>query len=216
MTFDDPDYICNVLSAEFARTLDNGHSFLPARSRLPYVRVTFFPEFVSATATDGYAGGHDFCPTEYVEGRAPLTVGIARDDAAALAKAARADKKGTGRISVTVAQVVTYTDTEGNATTVEALPTIADEAAWQAVDDLLHSLEDRGASLPQTVLFDPGLLMRFSKVKCEKGDRAADLRITGPHDPVMVRIGPTFRGFVMPIDRGTYEANSDDDETWTD
>jgi hypothetical protein len=83
------------------------------------------------------------------------------------------------------------------------------------VDTLLERMERRTPALPELIAFDPALLAYFSKVKVAKVkgkanetlERAMDLCVFDAKEPVLVKIGPTFRGAIMPIDRDVHREN---------
>jgi hypothetical protein len=59
------------------------------------------------------------------------------------------------------------------------------------------------------------VLNRFGKVKADKDGRMMDLKLTGDKlEPVLVKVGPTFRGIIMPIDRGVNAKNIGEDGLW--
>lgn len=198
-----------VPSDDLARVAANALAFLPARSQHKTARLTLAPGVLTITATDGYALGMDSCPAD-VDGS--VTVDVDRDGLAELDKAGRADKKFSGVIEVYPLDAVRFVASDTAVTAVKAYESDAD--LWEMVDDLLLKLPNTGFSLPKTVALDPTLLMRFSKVKADKATRIADFHIADPESPVLVKIGTTFVGCIMPIDRGVHAENVGPEGLW--
>ncbi|MGV9815453.1 hypothetical protein ACWDTQ_26525 [Streptomyces cellulosae] len=209
-----------VYSEDMARVAYNALAFLPARSQVKTARVQVGPAGLCMTGTDGYAIGQDRCPVEAYEGPSEgLTVHVDRTALADLDTGGRKDKKGFGRLEVHPADGLIFRPANNDVPTAgRDLSAEAHHALWDAVDSLFTRLEAREAALPELVAFDPALLSRFSKVKTPKGknglDRALDMKISHPKQPILIKLGPTFEGVIMPIDRDVHEENVGEEGLW--
>ncbi|QLE71098.1 hypothetical protein FGW37_05305 [Streptomyces rectiverticillatus] len=132
----------------------------------------------------------------------PVVIEIARDDLATLDKAARTAK---GEISLSVkpgdglvlgypyggGAAVAIMDAAGRQGTPAEL--------WEACDELIARL----CECPGRVAFDPATLARFAKVKTTKGTSPMlDMAVGDETTPVLCKVGPSFVGAIMPVDRG--------------
>lgn len=190
----------------------NALAFLPARSKVQNALLTIANGgYVTITATDTYTVGQDSCEVGEV-GETTIEVEVDREGLQAIDKAARGDKKKQGHLEIFNGDCVKYTGTEGNEAVAHA--TQPDYETWNAIQGLLTSLEKRAVALPQVIAFDPSLLMRFSKVKADKTERIADFFITDAWAPVLVKIGTTFTGAIMPIEREVHSNNVGPDGLW--
>lgn len=209
--------VFSVDGLELSRVVANALVFLPARSRFGTARLEVTPGGIRATATDSYAVGTDTCViTEYAGQPEPFWLELNRDGLAALDKIGRTDRKVTRKpvtVTITAATVVASVDDQAETAEVVA-PTPDSHALWDACDNLLERLNRTDAALPQTIAFDPTLLSRFAKVRADKTERVADFLIFDNEAPVLVRIGPSFVGAVMPIHRSTHAENVGADGLW--
>jgi len=207
-------------SEEMARAAYNALAFFPARSMVKTARVQVSPAGLTVTGTDGYAIGQDTAPVEDYEGPSGgVTLHVGRDALADLDSAGRKDKKGFGRLEVKPGDGLVFRP--GNNDTPTAAQDVsaqADDALWGMLDSLFTRLEGRPLAVPELVAFDPALLARFSKVKAPKGKdglgRALDMLIFDAKEPILIKIGPTFRGVIMPIDREVHGENVGQDGLW--
>jgi hypothetical protein len=183
-------------------------------------RVELSPAGLRFTGTDGYAIGQDSAPVEEYDGPAEgVTVHVGRDVLAELDTAGRKDKKGFGKFEVKPGDGLVFRPGNNDVPTAgQDAAAEADEALWSMLDVLFTRLDGRPVSVPELVAFDPGLLARFSKVKAPKGKdglgRALDMLIFDSKEPILCKIGPTFRGVIMPIDRDVHEQNVGTDGLW--
>jgi hypothetical protein len=207
-------------SEEMARAAYNALAFLPARAQVKTARIEVGPAGLRITGTDGYAIGQDTAPVEDYEGPADgLTIHVDRAVLADLDTGGRKDKKGFGKLEVRPEDGLIFRPANNDFPTVgRDLTAEANEALWPMVDDLFTRLEGRPLALPELVAFDAALLMRFGKVKAPKGkdnlDRALDLCIFNAREPILCKIGPTFRGAIMPIDREVHAENVGPEGLW--
>lgn len=209
-----------VASEEMARVAYNALAFAPARSMVKTARLELSPDGLRATGTDGYAIGQDACPVEDYSGpEGGLTLHVDRTALADMDSGGRKDKKGFGRLEVRPGDGLIFRPANNDTPTVaQDMTASADGALWGMVDSLFTRLEGRPLALPELVAFDAALLMRFGKVKAPKGkdnlDRALDMCIFNAKEPILVKIGPTFRGVIMPIDRDVHAENVGPDGLW--
>ncbi|MFC9231023.1 hypothetical protein ACFTZI_19020 [Streptomyces decoyicus] len=207
-------------SEEMARAVYNAHAFIPARSMVKTARLELGPAGLRVTGTDGYAIGQDTAPVEDYEGPADgVTLYVDRAALADLDTGGRKDKKGFGRLEVKPGDGLIFRPGNNDTpTATQDARAQADDAVWGMVDSLFTRLEGRPLALPELVAFDPALLARFSKVKAPKGKdglgRALDMCVFDSKEPILCKIGPTFRGVIMPIDREVHEENVGQDGLW--
>lgn len=210
-------------SEEMARAAYNALAFLPARSMVKTARVELGPAGLRITGTNGYAVGQDTAPVEDYSGpEGGLTVHVDRGVLADLDSAGRRDKKGFGRFEVRPDDGLIFRPGNNDVPAAgQDASAQADERVWSFLDDLFTRLERKTPALPELVAFDPALLAMFSKVKAPKvktGDsnleRALDMCVFDAKEPILIKIGPTFRGVIMPIDRDVHEENVGPDGLW--
>lgn len=207
-------------SDEMARAAYNAHAFVPARSMVKTARIELGPAGLRITGTDGYAIGQDTAPVEDYEGPAGgVAVHVERDALAALDTGGRKDKKGFGRLEVRPGDGLVFRPANNDVpTAARDAAALADEQFWGMLDTLFTRLEGRPLALPELVAFDPALLARFSKIKAPKGKdglgRALDMLIFDAREPILCKVGPTFRGVIMPIDRDVHAENVGQDGLW--
>ena len=211
--------VATLASEEMARVVYNALSFLPARSMVKTARLELSIDGLRATGTDGYAIGQDWCPVEDYGGpEGGLTVHVDRSVLADLDTAGRKDKKGFGRVELKPGDGLVFRPGNNDTPTAGQDLSATTEPVWGFIDDLFTRLAGRPLSLPELVAFDPALLARFSKVKAPKGKdglgRALDMCVFDAREPILIRIGPTFRGVIMPIDREVHAENVGPDGLW--
>lgn len=220
----------NVESAEFARILSNTLPFFPARSPVKVGRLEFEPGSIVATATDTYTIGRDTCDLD--ADIAPIAVEVNREGWQALQETARKDKAGGwGRIEYHPGDALVFTPSTNEykrGKTVELLNPVAARDMtgerweftveglegvefWRMCDELLERMDG------DVRAFDPDYLGRFGKVRLPKDsetDKVLDLLWQGQTEPMLARVGPSFIGAIMPVDRLTYAENNGKDALW--
>jgi hypothetical protein len=212
--------VATASSEELARVAYNALAFLPARSMVKTARLELSPDGLRATGTDGYAIGQDACPVEDYSGPSGgLTVHVDRSVLADLDSAGRKDKKGFGRLEVKPGDGLVFRPGNNDTPTAGQDLSATAEPVWDFIDDLFTRLAGRPPSLPELIAFDAALLARFSKVKApkvKKGDtnleRCLDMAVFNAKEPILIKIGPTFRGVIMPIDRDVHRENVEQDD----
>jgi hypothetical protein len=206
-----------------ARAAYNALAFLPARSMVKTARVEVSSAGLRFTGTNGYAIGQDVCPVEDYNGPAEgITVHVDRSVLADLDSAGRKDKKGFGRFELKPHDGLIFRPGNNDVpATGQDVSGQADERLWEMLDSLFTRLERKTPALPELVAFDAALLAMFSKVKAPKVktgdanlDRCLDMYVYSPKEPILVKIGPSFRGVIMPIDRDVHEENVGPDGLW--
>lgn len=198
-------------AADAARALYNAHSFIPAKSLVPYALISLYPDKIYTSGTDTYAAGTDYCPTTGYVGTESHAL-VARDDILALERCARKAAKATATVEVRPGSV--KVDPMGyDAAEVPIYTDVRHLEIHHRIAALVSEAEQRPGAIPGVLALDPALWARFAKVKAGTG-RIADLLMTSALEPVFIKIGPTFRGLVMPIDRRVYESNIGPEGLW--
>lgn len=186
---------------ELARLTHNALAFMPARSAVKVCRIKLDFDGLSIMATDLYTVGEDFCAVD-AKLEFDHSIDLSRDDLQALDKAARAAKKETIRIVVRHQDGMEYFTEDVHGTFLDASAQRPNLDLWDKCDGLLTRLERGTFQIPEYLMIDPKLMAAFGKVKRPDGeDMGADLYISSPDDPILIKIGPTFRGALMPISR---------------
>lgn len=210
-------------SEEMARAAYNALAFVPARSQVKTARLELSGAGLTVTGTDGYAIGQDTAPVESYEGPSEgLTVHVDREALAALDTGGRKDKKGFGKLEVHPGDGLIFRPANNDTpTAAQDASAQADDGLWGMLDSLFQRLERRMPALPELVAFDAALLARFSKVKAPKVksgdsnlDRCLDMCVYDSKEPILIKLGPTFRGVIMPIDRDVHAENVGPEGLW--
>ncbi|MDM4718472.1 hypothetical protein QTQ03_02255 [Micromonospora sp. WMMA1363] len=202
----------------FARGLANALAFIPANSRFVNVWIRLNPESLTMEicGTDGYAAGLSTVPLdrhsdpperrEFLIRKGKADTKVA-EGAAGLERTVR--MAGKGPCDVSFIDTIVQVEPMGGETLRVALvhaPEMFDY--YQQLSEHIGTAEKRSETMPGVVCLDPALWSRFSKVKTDKTGRMADLLFgDSPLDPVLVKIGPAFRGLIMPIDRAVNAKN---------
>lgn len=186
----------STTGTDLARVCANAGAFVPARADIKMLCLRLKADTIEAAGTDGYAAGTDSIPAHVTGG--PVSFALSSESMTAIEQAARAVKKDTVTLQIGETDVTLMWAIKGNpdSLTVEMLPYPWQD--WGALDEMLNRpvTELR----PSFVAFDPALFSRFAKVRAEN-DRVMDLWFHSAELPVLAKIGPTFRGLVMPLKR---------------
>jgi len=186
----------STAGTDLARVLANAGAFVPARADLKMLCLRIKADTIEASGTDGYAAGNDSIPAHVTGGT--VSFALTSESMTALEQAARAVKKDPVTLQVGETDVTLMWAVKGtpDSLTVEMQPYPWQD--WGALEEMLNRpvTEER----PQFVAFDPALFSRFAKVRAEN-DRVMDLWFHSAELPVLVKIGATFRGLVMPLQR---------------
>lgn len=160
------------------------------------VRFTLSPEGLTILGGDLYAAAHDTAPVESCTAARgfPIIFELPREGVDAVASFCRAHAKqlvrlewfpGDGLVMAAGASRESVEDGAG----------LTAPAAWAALEELFERYED-----PNSVfLLDVGLASRFRLVRSDKNERRAAWMIRDPEEPILVKVGPSFRGLMMPI-----------------
>lgn len=211
-----------VESQALATAANNALAFIPANSPVKVVRIVISADRVEFTATDTYAAGRDYAPCEGGP-LSPLTMLIGRDALVGFDSTGRKDGDGIGTLRASYGDGVTFYPMNSDYTHAKKTVALVPEAhlcltmdhpdsltMFEAIDDMIADREDGDV----LTAFQPGLLQRFSKVKADKSERVADLAIADPEAPVLVKIGPTFKGLIMPVTRNVHAQNIGEEGLW--
>jgi hypothetical protein len=187
----DADTLCRVAS--------NVAHVHKKNASIQSVLITVDADGMTILGGDPYAAAFDTAPAESFTAspavRRPVQIELRREGLDAVASFCRQHPK----------QDVTLSWFPGDGLVLqcgparESVPDAAGAtpaAAWTALRDLFERYED-----PSSVfVLDMGLTTRFRLVKSDKGERRAAWMIRDPEEPILVKVGPTFRGLMMPID----------------
>jgi hypothetical protein len=184
---------------------------------------------LEATGTDTYTIGRDECRARDFQSNAdpgdmPIQIELDRDGWRDIEAQARKDKGYTGRLEFIPGDALIFhpggpkaekgvaQDKTGKGTTqFTNRDTLDTRDIWDLCDELLTVLQSRELQVPHIFTLDPSLLVRFNKVRSSgNADRVMDFNYQGEGHAILVKIGPTFIGAIMPIDREVYAANQDD------
>jgi hypothetical protein len=192
----------SVPAADLARALGNALIFVGAEGTVPQAVINVRQDRVSVTGTDGYAAGTVYVDAVKpqripVEGIAMLVTRPALADLCAAAVAAA----GVVRLVVSTPATLTIQANDGdNLITVAWAKDPPAVRMFAALADLMRRAQTDGV-VPGVVHVDTSMVARFRAVRADKPNRRAELRATGSRRPILVTIGPTFRGIMMPASR---------------
>lgn len=198
-----------VNSPALGRAVHNALAFCPAKSRFPVVFLCWDGK-VSALSSDTYTIGEATCDPEQPDDF-PWMITLRRADAIALEKVARMDVKGTGSLIYTrgkgggPAHIEFQPATKGERILAQDSSEPRFTRLWEKCLSSLHDWEDRdNMPMPYRLAFSPDLLMRFSKIKVPDGvPLIMDCDVADDSLPILVKIGPEFRGAIMPVTRSS-------------
>lgn len=195
----------SIAAPELARLTHNALAFMPARSAVGVCRLELrlnspYGTLV-ITATDLFSVGMDWAEFETEWSSDLVSIDLSREDLITLDKIARAKKKDEVRIEIRHQDGMSVLDDEGAwMPFLDASDRRQPVNLWDRVDESLARLERVSPVIPETLLIDPSIMAKFGKVKCT-GETIADLYISDPAEPILVKIGAMFRGAIMPVDR---------------
>lgn len=165
----------------------------------PHVKAVLFEvgsEGLRITGGDLFAALRDSAPVEQFTGPGRVSFGIPREGLDTVVSFAR--QGGKSAIALEFFQRDGLIMNVGASR--ESVPDGTDltpAETWQGFAELFERYED-----PSSVfMLDMGLTTRFRLVKSDKGERRADWMVRDPEEPILVKIGPTARGLMMPIKR---------------
>lgn len=219
-----------VEADRLGRLMHNALAFFPARSAVKTAQFRFWPDRIVATGTDTYTLGRDECPAfgwkSSEQHTFPVEVELDRAGWRDIEAMARKDKKSTGILEYLPGDCLTYYPGAGGTekSPTEIVPakdvTLTDTTflidkekverrdIWSLCDQLLNRMRRTEMVMPSgPMAFDPSYFGRFGKVKIDKdldAEIILDLIYQGEEAPMLARVGPTFIGAIMPIDRTEY------------
>lgn len=228
-----PGFTVTVESDDLARVFTNALAFFPARSQVKTALLRVWPDSIEATATDTYSMGRDVCGTRNFQhdmtgADFPIRIELDREGWQDIEKNARKDKGKTARLEFVAGDALLFRpggdkaetgvaqDVTGEQTTsLIHGETMESREIWDMVDDLLDRLTETPVETPEILAFDPQLIIRFNKVRTPKdwdGEKILDLIYQGNAQPMLAKVGPSFVGAIMPIDRQVYAENQTEGE----
>lgn len=204
-----------VDSPMMAKAFGNALAFMPARSLVKYGLIIIRQGTVYTAGTDGYAAGTDQAPVSdsNLGSLSEFAFLVDKDGMTALDKAARESKKTPGSLTVEADNSLTFHG-EGGPVTVETFIDERTEELYDTLTEIIEKTEGRPPVIPGVLCLDPGLWSKFAKVKADNTSRKADLLMSDSYEPVLIKIGPTFKGLLMPVDREVHGKNVGEDGLW--
>lgn len=205
-----------VESPAIAKAFGNALAFMPARSQVKYARIVIENDAVYTAGTDGYAAGTDWAEVNECQGLPleGLTLLVDKEALTLLDRAARESKKAPASLQVE-GNLLTFAGGEDvELLTVETFQDEHTANIYEHLTELIGAREAKPPVIPGVLCLDPALWSKFTKVKADKGDRKADLLMSDSYEPVLIKIGPTFKGLLMPIEREVHAANVGADGLW--
>ena len=201
---------------QLATALGNALAFLPARSIIRYVAIGITADAIRTCGTDSYAAGTDLAPVTGFVGSEPEWIClIDKDGLTRLERCVREAKKVEATLLVEDGSVTVSPMGLPEASAVDHSNGHAEIVDMHlAVWDIIDAAEKRVNVLPPGIMLDPTLFGRFAKVKADKSERKADLLFSAGHEPALIKIGPTFKGLIMPIDRDVNASNIGPEGLW--
>lgn len=215
--------------------MTNALAFFPARGQVNHALLSFWPDKVEATGTDTYTLGRDQCQAEDFQtadkAAFPVRVELDRDGWKEIEPQARKDKGYTGYLEYRPGDSLTFRP-GGEKAEVATARDFSDEpwgyringaqkdAFWDMCDELLTRYGRESGEAPSAMAFDPALFGRFSKVKLSKAtdhEKILDFWYQGQGAPMLAKVGATFHGLIMPIDREGYvegQGDGSQDNLW--
>lgn len=203
-----------ILCHDLARVLGNALHFMPARNRVEHVALVVDRDSIMVSGCrDGYVAGTDVA--EVTSSAVPdMTAMLLPEDAEALKKVAQAGKKFPASLTVDGGTVTIETSETSASVPAVGGDADRDRRMYSALFDLMVQAEVRQNAIPGVLMIDPALMAPFAKVKADSTDRKADLLIKDPKSPILVKIGPTFRGLIQPIHRDKNAEKAGEDGLW--
>ncbi|WP_433224479.1 hypothetical protein [Microtetraspora malaysiensis] len=199
--------VLTATAGDLSKCLTNAEGWLPAKSSVPVALVVADGHSLRVTVTDTYTAGEATSPVESDRGTTEL-VEISRSDLAELAARARKDgaKKTLVRLTVESDKGVILHGSvdESAAETATALQAVKPgelDGVWETVAELFERGEENVTRLPDQLMVNPGYLALFNKVRPDQTGRGVDLYIGEAGKPILGKVGPNFRGLIMPMDR---------------
>ncbi|WP_144121137.1 hypothetical protein [Catellatospora sichuanensis] len=211
-------YSVTLEAPGLAKALANALYFIPAASKIQVALIEFAATYVMTAGTDSYVAGTDQVKTANSSGLEPedfKTVLVTKKDLDALEKAARAAKKGVVTLTVD-GEVLTLETGEGEPVTASLAVNERALALYDSIAQIVIETEfKRPAAIPGVSCIDPAKFSPFAKVKTDKTERMADIYQTeGDKGPWLIKIGPTFKGLLMPINRDIHRSNVGPEGLW--
>lgn len=205
--------VIRVDSNALATAANNALAFLPANSQVKVARMRVAPTGIEFTATDTYAAGKDVCDVDEFRGDR-CVVFVSREALQGFDSVGRKDKKGIGVLTVVPGTGVTFDPQDSALEAVSVVDLLPQNRGlietFKAIDEMIQDRLDDDLK----TAFQPSLLMKFSKVKADKSERVADLLISDPDAPVLVKIGTTFKGLIMPVYRDKHAKAIGEEGLW--
>lgn len=214
-----------VNSAEFGRGLANALVFAGGNFQTVHLEIVPAETVVHIVGTDGYVAGVETVPIVNYDGPDTATgvqIAAGRPDrqgaggwgAAHVERVARLAGGFTGELRIRSDDLI-YDTGHGVPVTVELEAPPGPDCGHRQVLGILADAEKRAEVIPGSLMLNPSLFAKFGKVRSDRKERMADLLFgDSPCDPVLVRIGPAFRGLLMPVHRDAHAKTIGEDGLW--
>ena len=158
------------------------------------VLFTLSPSGLTILGGDPYAAAQDTAPVEACQADSWFTFELAREGLDAVTSFCRQHAKQTIRLEWFPGDGLVLSAGPSRESVLDAAG-LTSPGAWQALEGLFERYED-----PNSVfILDMGLASRFRLVKSDKNERKTAWMIRDPEEPILVKVGPSFRGLMMPI-----------------
>jgi hypothetical protein len=163
------------------------------------VLFTLSPEGLTILGGDLYAAAMDTAPVETCTAASWFTFELPRAGLDAVTSFCRQHPKENVRLEWFPGDGLVLS-AGASRESVEDGAGLTPAGAWQALEGLFERYED-----PSSVfMLDMGLASRFRLVKSNVNERKADWMIRDAEEPILVKVGPTFRGLMMPINKAKH------------
>lgn len=204
-----------------ARGTYNALLYAPKRPPLDMALVVVERERVTYLTSDGYAlaaSSHDAeTPERLVPG---YTVKVSREDLVALEARARAGKTEVVRLDFLPREKEIWYRGEFPENDLRMDDIFEDGIIEDSRDEINLTLfrklikERESDTETRRVILNRNYLRKLGQVKADK-DSGADVCITLPDEPVLIKVGPHMQVIVEPIDRDRHAAALGEDAVWS-
>lgn len=192
----EPSLPGTVLASELARIIDDAAIFAGRDSTLPMLNAIRFEstaENLLAVSTDRFVMGASIA-NYHQAGGTEFDITLKLSQAQMVAKIAKSTKAAFTDVTLTVTdENVTFDFTSGESLTVPNLAGSLEFPDWRKF--ITSRTEDAEGST-KVIGFNPVYLAKFSRVT---NARQLTMKTTGPDKPMLVSIGDSFIGLVMPV-----------------
>lgn len=198
------NFTFTIQGADMLRMIKNATVFACKDDTLPSIcalHVELDGDTVTVTATDRYVLSQETAAAAEGSADGAGSFLLSTDDAKAMLRVKGWDSIMPVTVTYDAGSGKVTFDLAGGAAGTQVYPTVAGE-----FPRVRHLLEIKPADeVPAVIGFNPEYLAKFGKVRvAEWRPRSYNatpmvMTMTAPHRPVMVKIGESFRGMIMPV-----------------